>query len=298
MIQQVAFGKAIHKVGNEYIMSRRCANRTDQKYGFQRDFSMNVPSEIPPLIDQALLTVRTDPEHEFGQSQRRAIYTALHSTPKGVIACKWWAILAANRVVPIYEKILAGHTWPHDDIDNGEEELFLSWVEEEIKSGFVAAKEWLCPIEKQTSRMVQIAEGVMKGEITLDYAREALSNVFYNNWSIVDILPKRAVLALGAAYESLCEVVGVMPLTRRVTSGFQSPDGMMTYIKSDLLKNEQILFTGSNAADAAVKAAYAYASTSDTPEMKYDYAQLESFWKWWLTDALNDAWLKADVNDI
>jgi immunity protein Imm5 of predicted polymorphic toxin system len=225
----------------------------------------DLPEEVQLAIGEASKVILISPTHEMGQNHRRRIYRALHSTPRGEVGCQWLALLAAQRVLPIYEHALA-------KIDE---------YREKDQFGVNAIQ--------KPRYMLKAMEQVIRGMIP----RESISEARYDFYGFMHIgLDKRVpYLALSAAYEAVCEVMGAIPLQTQVSKAVRHEDGTIEYVSSDQWTDEELAGAGANADDAAVNAAYAYAQNSDTSQ--FDYQKVLEFWSWWLEEAIPQAWKMA-----
>jgi hypothetical protein len=256
---------------------------------------MAIPEPLQRVLDEAVALVSAHPTHELGQNKRRAIYQFLRSSaPYGEQASKWLAILSAQRVLPLYQHIVTQIDWGVSaEVTQDEEQMLEEMVRQRIAEGDEAAKEWLVPLENMAQRMIEIAVGVMTGAITVEYAKAASSDTFYNTMAIGghDLFPEQAYLALSAAEEALSEVLGVIPLQNRISGEVKYADGSVACVTSDKWTDEELAGAGCNADDAAVNAAYAFAGNQT--DRSYDYTKVREFWEWWLTDAIQIAWERA-----
>ncbi len=225
----------------------------------------DIPEEVQGLLDEALQIVQTHPNHELGQNERRIIYETLRSIPRGEVACRWLAILAAQRVLPIYEHALTT----------------INEYQENDEFGVNAVQ--------KPRYMLHAVEQVMLGLIARESVKEAWDD-FYHFLHIG--LDKRVpYLALSATYEAVCEAMGTIPLHNQVSKAVHLDKGTTEYVSSDKWTDEELAGAGANAADAAVNAVYAYAQIAGTRQ--FDYQKVLEFWRWWLEEAIPQAWKKA-----
>lgn len=224
-----------------------------------------LPEEVQLAIDEATKVLLISPTHEMGQNHRRRIYRALQSTPRGEVGCRWLALLAAQRVLPIYE-----HALTKIDEYRKKDQFGVNAVQ-------------------KPHYMLNAMEQVIRGMIVRESIGEAWDD-FYHFMHIG--LDKRVpYLALSAAYEAVCEVMGAMPLQTQISKAVRHEDGTIEYVSSDKWTDEELAGAGSNADDAAVNAAYAYAQNLETSQ--FDHEKVLEFWNWWLEEAIPQAWKMA-----
>jgi hypothetical protein len=225
----------------------------------------DLPEDVQFAIGEASKILLIHSNHEMGQNHRRMIYQALQATPRGQVACRWLAILAAQRVLPIYENALAR----------------IDEYQEKDEFGVNAVQ--------KPRYMLNAVEQAMLGVVPRESIREAWDD-FYHFMHIG--LDKRVpYLALSAAYEAVCQVMGTAPLHTRISKAVRRENSTIEYVKSDKWTDEELAGAGANAADAAVNAAYAYAQIMETRQ--FDYQKILEFWNWWLEEAIPQAWKKA-----
>jgi hypothetical protein len=243
---------------------------------------LKLPETVQLLIDEAIKHVKEHPKHELGQARRKTIYTALHQTPEGTICCKWLAILSAKRVENIYiEQTVHWKT-------QGNAQDKIEWAIKAISEGEEWAKEELIDDWDVATRMIAITEGVLIKTISADYAKQALILTYHpavGAFAHASTLNQKGYLALRSAYQALNEVLGSMPLQHSLSDGIQS---------SREWEDQRLAGVGGGVDDAAVNAAFSFAG--DTENKNYDIEKLKTFWLWWLTDGMNEAWEKA--NDL
>lgn len=226
----------------------------------------DLPEEVQLAIGEASKVLLISPTHEMGQNHRRRIYRALQSTPRGEVACQWLALLAAHRVLPIYEHALA-------KIDEYREQ-------DEFGVNAIQKPRYML------NAMGQVIRGMIPRESIINEARYDLDGFMHIG------LDKRVpYLAVSAACEAVDEVMGAMPLQTQISKAVRHDDGTIEYVGSDKWTDEELAGAGANADDAAVDAAYAYAQNSETSQ--FDYEKVLEFWNWWLEEAIPQAWKMA-----
>jgi hypothetical protein len=235
---------------------------------FASDVTVAVlPPELQVLVKETLTLIRDNPKHEMGQVQRKLIYEALWSTVQGDKASRWLAVLASRYVQPIYERAIAA--------------LYKYNTEYEVKF---------------PSRMIEMGEKVLKGDLAEEDIRRSINNGtiedFYHHLNIGSdrSVPKPAYLACKAAWETFSEARGYRPFQpSRATLMFKDEQGNKVESSIDALTDE--FLASSSSGDAAVSAAYAFAGLVNKEQ--YDADRLLEFWTWWLEQALPTAWVKA-----
>jgi hypothetical protein len=217
------------------------------------------------LLDVALDEMLADTHHRLSPRRRRQIYESLarSSEPATQQAQRWLAVLAAKRVLPLFERL-----FPDDDLPR---------------------------------EILDAAVGVLQGSV--DDARTAeLEDEGYhasgNAWGYeeLDEITWPASLAADAAYHALKEARGFQPLKHleqyhmdgTVTSPSQEDEAFTAEpepSRGDTWLDEDIC-TG-NDTDTAAAAAVASSCREDGPVC--DPAKLRVFWTWWLEDAVPTA---------
>jgi hypothetical protein len=229
--------------------------------------NMMLPSEIQRLVDETLDLVRSHPQHEMGQQQRRKIYAALWASPKGNRASRWLAVLSARRVQPIYEDEMVARPY------NRESEVQL------------------------VDRMLMLAEQVASGIVSWEEFKRRQANDeiedFYHNCLIAaqEPLPGYVWLVALAAENALNEALGLRPFETLLSGEVTDEAGITIITDSDTWSDPQLAGAGMHADDASLDAAYGYGRM--TSHDTYDVARVLDFWEWWLTDALQQAWQLA-----
>ena len=216
-----------------------------------------LPSAVAERIGEALEAMRADSQHHLAPHLRRAIYRAFGpwDEPPACRVQAWLAILAAERVVPIYRA-----EWPHEIAPRPEDLLALAR---------------------------RLAEGTLIRDAAEVFEALEYSYHGYGHLWVLDI-PHNVYLAVSAAYDALREACAFTEPLSGLTSVFLlAPDGQP--LRGDAWSDEQL--AGDGSADAASSAAIAYAcSPHDTP---IDPGKLRAFWDWWLTEAIPYAWRRA-----
>lgn len=226
------------------------------------------------------MTIRNHPKHELGQTLRREIYNLLRETPEGTLCCRWLAMLSARRVENIFEEATAH--WKEE----GPDEDKKAWARQAIADGKLWAQEDLVDDWKVAERMNDIAEGVLNNTISTAYASQVASTHYYETvgaFGLGSSLSQKGYLALRAAYNALGESYVVVPLKTELSDGATSSREWEDY---------RLAGVGANADDAAVDAAFAFAEANQNGD--YDSEKLGLFWEWWLTEAIPQAWEKAN----
>jgi hypothetical protein len=219
-----------------------------------------LPAAVVQPIGEALAAMRGDRQHQLAPGRRRAIYAAFGPwrDAQASRVRAWLAILAAERVLPIYH---------------------AEWSE----------------ISPRPEELIALARRLAEGALTPDDAEvaEAVEHGYhaYGHLWFYDI-PHNVYCAVSAAYDALLEACAI----REPLSGLESvylfaPDGQG--LRGDAWSDEEL--AGSGAADAASSAAIATArSPQNTPT---DPGKLRVFWEWWLSEAIPHAWRLATAGD-
>ena len=228
------------------------------------DAEIKLPEGVPELAAAALAEMQADPQHHMPPKRRRAIYAALAGAAEPAVraAPHWLAILAAERVLPLFE-----------------------------------AK---CPEDTLPPALVEAARGTLEGRLDAAIAADLEEQGYQasrNAWGYQeDELPWPVGLAADAAYHALREARGHQPLTNLeaflrqgtvvLDPSEEQPDQPAPHLPPapggpDL--NDEALCQMDNrdtASIAAVAAAAAEFGPGCDPE------RLRAFWSWWLQEAL------------
>ena len=217
---------------------------------------------LQSLFDVALDEMQADAQHRLSPQRRRQIYGVLarSADPAMQQAQGWLAVLAAKRVLPLFE-----HLFPDDDLPR---------------------------------EILDAAVGVLQGSVDDTRAAELEDegyNASGNAWGYeeLDEITWPAALAADASYHALKEARGFQPLRRleqyvtvgTVTSPFQEDEAFTMEpepIRGDTWLDEEICTV--NDTDTAAAAAVASSCREDGPVC--DPARLRAFWAWWLEDAI------------
>jgi len=248
---------------------------------------LSLPPNVQSVVDEALSAVRADPKHEMGFKRRQALWAAFKAADEviGQKAKGWCAVLAARRVLPIYEQA---------DI------LYLEWRSD--------PRTWL-----------DLAEQVLRDQTDITEANVRSSNIHYevgnmNEMLYEDGLQNMSVgCALQAAHLALSESVGTDHLAR-LGSFVSITDGKATAVET----TDEAMAVRGFAGDTLPSAAYAYAIDytpidpekfaglglvviGDWDETDFNHVlgnsvnrpRLLEFWEWWLTEVIPAAWNAA-----
>jgi len=248
---------------------------------------LSLPPNVQSVVDEALSAVRADPKHEMGFKRRQALWAAFKAADEviGQKANGWCAVLAARRVLPIYEE-----------------------AELPVKAWRSEPRGWL-----------NLAEQVLRDQTDIAEASRRSSDIHYevgnmNEMAYDDGLQNMSVgCALQAAHLALSESVGTDHLAA-LGSSFKISDGEITSVET----TDEAMAIRGFAGDTLASAAYAYAIdyipidaeefagdglvvTDDFEENdirsylgnSVNRPRLLEFWEWWLTDAIPAAWKAA-----
>jgi hypothetical protein len=216
---------------------------------------MPIPPEVQKLLNSALADMSVDPRHQLMPVRRLPIYQALQAASVPGTSDRvrgWLALLAARRVLPLWQRAMP--LYEDDDPD---------------ERGVEA--------NKLAEHFLARAEGVIRGTVDRDVARKEDSDYWYVVGNIeLEIFEAReetdgpffyAFFALDAAYKALHEALGYEQLGR--------------------LKGWETRF----ACDAASSAVIAASGGGDVVEgPPIDPQKRLEFWEWWLTSAIPAAW--------
>ncbi len=218
-----------------------------------------LPDALQTLAAAALAEMQADPRHRLPPARRQALYAALAAAPGLNAAPRWLAVLAAERVLPLFRA--------------------------------------RCPEDELPPALLAAAIGVLEGQRDADTAAELEARGYQaskNAWGYdVGELPWPVGLAADAALRALREARGYRPLTN--LAAYLAQDTVMLLpgkagvparsaaAPGEAALNDEALCQmedGDTASIAAVSAASSeYGPTCD-PE------RLRIFWTWWLQEAL------------
>jgi hypothetical protein len=228
--------------------------------------STSLPEAVRLLANTALAEMRADPQHRLAPQRRRQIYDALGPSTDNIsqYARGWLAVIAARRVLPIFQQAFPEDTLPQELLDT--------------------------------------AIGVLEGkvdDVTADDFQEHGYNASGNAWGYDETeMPWNADLAGCATYHALKEARGQEPLCNldKFFSlgivGWPSGEWVTQYpepISAEQFTDEDLCQIDNS--DTAACAAVAFACGPGGPWC--DPVKLQEFWTWWLTVAIPEAWEKA-----
>ncbi|MBI5930157.1 MAG: hypothetical protein HY862_12670 [Chloroflexi bacterium] len=223
---------------------------------------MPVPTELQEKINKGLEAVETHSRHHFHWSHRKGLYPAFgtYNDPNVLKARGWLAVLTAQYVFPILEATPT-------EIDD----LLHSMLKASVGylNGIVSAEE-IASIE--------------------DEGYHTLGN--WADWDDPGYSP-RADIAARAVYKAAGEVRGKRqdPFEYAKNHTKYTLDGPIsgdTFSDSDWVSLAGV-------GDTAGCAALAYAATDENVS-SYSHQKLEEFWKWWLLEAIPQAWALAEAS--
>jgi hypothetical protein len=214
------------------------------------------------LLDTALDEVKADPHHRLAPQRRRQIYDALLRSADLAVrqAQGWLAVLAAKRVLPLFEQLFPDDSLPREILD--------------------------------------AAVGVLQGSVDDSRAAEIEDEGYHasgNAWGYEELeeITWPAALAADASYHALKEARGFRPLNHldryhtvgTVTSPFQDDEVFSPEpepIRGDTWPDEEVCTVDDT--DTAAAAAVASSCREDGPVC--DPEKLQAFWMWWLLEAI------------
>jgi hypothetical protein len=220
---------------------------------------------LQTLINVTLNEVRADPHHRLAPQRRRQIYDALlrSADPAVQQSQGWLAVLAARRVLPLFEQAFPDDSLPREILD--------------------------------------AAVGVLQGSVDDARAAEIEDEGYHasgNAWGYDELeeITWPASLAADASYHALKEARGFQSLNHlecyhtvgTVTSPFQddtvfSPEPEP--IRGDTWPDEEVCTVDDT--DTAAAAAVSSSCRDDGPVC--DPEKLQAFWTWWLVEAIPTA---------
>ncbi len=229
-----------------------------------------LPNDLQQLIASAFRNMKSNSAHHLAPFHRHQLYRTLRELAPAVRSMNedpsrdvspvqgWLAILAAERVLPIFE----GATFGLDDMDDE----FFQLPRELIK----IAREFMI-------RPFNLAEVREEASEAHQWLENWLGEAEYDP----NAVPLNAILAGSSAQRALSEVVGWDYFD------LMSAEDKQRWLRApaEQLTDEQLVFGDS---DAAGRAAVAYACSPTS--VRCEPERIEEFWTWWLTKALPKAW--------
>lgn len=250
---------------------------------------MSLPKSLELAAEEALRTVHDHADHEYLPANRLQLELAFETlgTNAADSAYRWHAVLAAKYVLPLYQ-----------------EPAYPESYYEKIKA--FPPDEWKQLQERmrldEPAVAIDIAEKVLRGEYDSVEANGIVNETGYYIGYYKRYQPIRAYFAEMASHVALSQATSSD--TKRVGS-FSRVRSWDDYNPTNL----QWIWDGG--ADAVAYSFLAQCSVVDSsqatknPERsEYDSwtnnpvisrSESLSFWQWWLTDALEEAWQRANV---
>ncbi len=221
------------------------------------------PKTLETRVNAALAAMRTAPNHHLPHHHRSTIYATLrtHAKEHGPQVLGWLAVLAARRVLPIFQAVFPADTLPRE--------------------------------------LLATAEGVLRGQVEDKKAAEMQDKGYHaagSGWGYdEDAISWPEDLAAKAAYHALKEARGQEPLqhleqtfvvgTVDTVSG-EWVEKVAKPLSDEHFTDEQLC--QSDDSDTAAVAAVAFSCAAEAPRCAPE--KLDIFWTWWLKDAIFRAW--------
>jgi len=234
---------------------------------------MMLTPQIDVAVESAFKYIKNHPKHHLHPGLRKWIYTSFTEAlgaKAGQSLHGWLALLAARRVLPIFEAFEVNSPLP---------QLYL-------EPGY--------PHEHMPKALLALAESILRGEVDgntpeLTSFLGKLHYVVGNDWGLrEDGVPSNAHYAGVAAFSALMEARG-MDLLNQLNhlTMFQSQDNWNSIAGNTMTDD---LFVSSAVADTAAEAVMA---ESKDEHGKLDSDRLYAFWSWWLLGAIPEAYNTA-----
>jgi len=220
---------------------------------------LTLPIPLSQLINEAVISIEASPQYQLDRRKRQEIYDTLSQSCAGSFTRirASLAIHTAYRVLPIFLEALPSGSIDDYDEDTREDKRNLQLL------GIAHLPEILLTLAEKIARGEVDADSIEVQE-TLDEADSGVS------WGLDDV-PIAVEAAATAAQRALLETCGIEPLEDRVAGG-------------DRLSDTELIFVGKG--DTAGFAAVASAYRSGA----LDSQEFYTFWVWWLTIAISEAW--------
>lgn len=218
---------------------------------------MALPEELHRLSVEALASMRMDLQHRLAPARRLAIYRLLgenDAQPEFRKTRGWLGLLSARRVLPIWHELRP--VWVHSP--------------DRFPEG-----------GQLPDRLLSITRNILRGSMDLKRAWQETNDLWHfmeNRNRAVFVrraeVPNKAYYAADASFRALHESFCVEFLQHTAELEWTSDE----YIQDD-------------ERDAAACAVLAEAGGADAGPL--DLSRRESFWEWWLTEAIPTAWTYA-----
>jgi|GEM_PF-3408408 len=220
--------------------------------------------EIKEKAQQLLDEAKTHSEHHLGWMKRRDFYELLGKSLETMSGkCRAWLVfLTAQRVLALFEQEFSYSDVPRRTLDYTEKFLLGELSLEKLY-------EWASD--------ASIVVGTHWGTAYGPKRRE---------------LPTQTVLSGLAAAHVVTEITRGDPFRAIHLYSYKGPDGKD--LTGDQWSDEKLgkSLAGDTASSASMAEAY------DPNTQKADPVKLLKFWEWWLTDAIDEAWEKANGSPI
>ena len=236
-----------------------------------------VPGKVEEVVGEAVRAVEAHPRHALEWFLRRRLYRAFGSFEQGKVraARGWLAILAAQKVLPLFIERLPYHSLP----------LHLVAVAIDELSAY------------RDGTYVVTYDQTERGKDLLELSYGALGNELYEDEQARTFFA--ADLAATAADKALREARGWEDPFERLEHVYQGTGdhaGLMSF-RTGTVSDDWVAAAGRGeetwvhlaaVGDTAGAAALAFAYRSSV--VTCDPNKLRTFWLWWLTEALPKAW--------
>jgi hypothetical protein len=217
---------------------------------------MVIPPDVQSLMDQALEAMHADPDHRLDWHRRVAIYTACGpiTDPQVLKVRGRLAILAADYVKSIFTERYPRETLVQD--------------------------------------LLNAANGLLDGTVQLEDAKK-IEDTAYHTFGNGFFRQVKASISGYASYKAIIEARGwANPFERasKFMSRIELPDGSKGWLKGTEWPDERFAETA-GCGDAAGAAAVGFSCGKRVEDVAVcDPQKLQTFWDWWLTEALPAAW--------
>ena len=224
----------------------------------------SLPEAIVSLVESAFSEMQADSEHRLSYKRRREIYNALkenmidYNCPS---VLGWLAVITAKHILHIFQQTFPDDSLPQELLDTAIRVLKRQADDKQV-------------------------------EDILDLGYHASGNMWgYNE----DEIPWNVDMAANATYHALLEARGQEPLKHLDDLSvlgivdLESGQMVMEYpepISGEQLTDEQLCESANS--DTAASAAIAFSCSFENT--RCDPERLNTFWTWWLKEAIPEAW--------
>jgi immunity protein Imm5 of predicted polymorphic toxin system len=231
--------------------------------------SVTLPAALQQRINEALDAMRANPTHHLAPSYRKAIYEAIGPKQDAFVmqVRGWLAIIAVQRVVPIFQQVIPDEPLPQQLLDAAQAIL-------------LGAANTNAVHELEDEAYLRFGHWLGYSQEVLGYDGEMAAFVTYK--ALVEI---RTIIE-GRPYDLLEDLHEF----QRPADTTSKDVTKWSWITGDQWTDEDWASTaakGDTASSAAVASACGFNTYTCDPQ------NIQAFWEWWLNEAIPSAWEMA-----